>query len=149
MNVAINNRFGILLAERRVKEKHNISLMDVARETGLPHKTLFAWQSNTVTRFDVHVINAICQYFGIQPGELFEYVPDNPDQPQPKQKACMASVFWNFVFILVIVGLFFLVGFLSNPRDTQVTAKDVWILVRNIVIAAAVIAGILGILSAW
>ena len=83
MNVAINNRFGILLAEKRVKEKRNIPLSEVAQEVGLPPKTLFAWANNTVTRFDVHVINAICQYFGVQPGELFEYVPDHP---QPKQK---------------------------------------------------------------
>ena len=80
MNVAINNRFGILLAEKRVKEKRNIPLSEVAEGTGLPPKTLFAWANNTVTRFDVHVINAICQYFGVQPGDLFEYVPDLPAQ---------------------------------------------------------------------
>jgi putative transcriptional regulator len=84
MNVAINNRFGILLAEKRVKEKRNIPLSEVAQETGLPPKTLFAWQNNTVTRFDVHVINSICQYFGVQPGELFEYVPDQPETPKQK-----------------------------------------------------------------
>ena len=80
MNVAINNRFGILLAQRRVQEKRNIPLAEVKNETGIPYKTLFAWQNNTVTRFDVHVINAICQYFGVQPGELFEYIPDPPKQ---------------------------------------------------------------------
>jgi DNA-binding Xre family transcriptional regulator len=80
MNVAINNRFGVLLAEKRGQEKRNIPLSEVAVATGLPPKTLFAWANNTVTRFDVHVINAICQYFGVQPGALFEYVPDPPKQ---------------------------------------------------------------------
>jgi putative transcriptional regulator len=80
MNVAINNRFGILLAQRRVQEKRNIPLAEVKDATGIPYKTLFAWQNNSVTRFDVHVINAICQYFGVQPGELFEYIPDPPKQ---------------------------------------------------------------------
>lgn len=80
MNVAINNRFGILLAEKRGQEKRNIPLSEVAEATGLPPKTLFAWANNTVTRFDVHVINAICQYFNVQPGALFEYVPDPPKQ---------------------------------------------------------------------
>jgi putative transcriptional regulator len=83
MNVAINNRFGVLLAEKRVKEKRNIPLSEVKEEIGIPYKTLYAWQNNTVTRFDVHVINAICRYFGVQPGELFEYVPDDP---QPNKK---------------------------------------------------------------
>ena len=78
MNVAIYNRFGVLLAQKRMIEKRNIPLSEVAEKTGLPPKTLFAWQNNTVTRFDVHVINAICQYFEVQPGLLFEYVPDQP-----------------------------------------------------------------------
>lgn len=85
MNVAINNRFGILLAEKRVQEKRNIPISEVAEETGVPPKTLFAWANNTVTRFDVHVIDAICKYFGVQPGELFQYV-DN-DSPLPKKRA--------------------------------------------------------------
>ena len=75
MNV-INNRFGILLAEKRVKERRNIPLSEVASDTGISRPTLQAWASNTVTRFDMPVINALCKYFGVQPGELFEYLPD-------------------------------------------------------------------------
>ena len=84
MSVAINNRFSVLLAEKRVQAKRNIPLSEVADETGLPPKTLIAWANNTVTRFDVHVIDAICQYFGVQPGELFEYVADQPDSTKKK-----------------------------------------------------------------
>lgn len=79
MNVTVNNRFGEMLARKRAQEKRNIPLSEVAEQTGIPPKTLFAWANNTVTRFDAHVINALCQYFGIQPGELFEYVPDDKD----------------------------------------------------------------------
>lgn len=75
MNV-INNRFGILLAEKRVKERRNIPLSEVASETKISRPTLQAWASNTVTRFDMPVIDALCKYFGVQPGELFEYIPD-------------------------------------------------------------------------
>ncbi len=89
MSVAINNRFSVLLAEKRVQAKRNIPLSEVADEIGLPPKTLFAWANNTVTRFDVHVIDAICQYFGVQPGDLFEYVanPPNTSKPTKKKKA--------------------------------------------------------------
>ena len=88
MDVAINNRFGILLAERRAQEKRNIPLSEVGEKTGIPYKTLFAWSNNTVTRFDVHVIDAICKYFGVKPGDLFEYiedgVPPTPKKNRPK-----------------------------------------------------------------
>lgn len=74
MNVAINNRFSILLSEKRIKEKRNIPLSEVGKETGIPYKTLYAWANNTVTRFDVHIMDALCGYFDVQPGALFEYI---------------------------------------------------------------------------
>lgn len=86
MDVTVNNRFAVLLAEKRVKEKRTIPLTEVSEATNIPHKTLFAWANNTVTRFDVHVINAICRYFSIQPGQLFEYVPDEETPPAKKKK---------------------------------------------------------------
>jgi len=85
MNVAINNRFAVLLAEKRVKERRNISLQEVAKETGISRQALYKWENNKVNRFDVPVINALCQYFGIEPGALFQYVPDE-GQSTPKKK---------------------------------------------------------------
>jgi len=82
MNVPINNKFGVLLAEKRAQAKHNISLSEVAQETGVSRPTLVAWANNTVTRFDLPVIEALCQYFGVTLSDLLEYVP-----PEPKQKA--------------------------------------------------------------
>ena len=73
----INNRFGILLAEKRVDEKRNIPLAEVAEKTGIARKTLYAWQSNSVTRAEFKIIDALCSYFDVQPGELFEYIPDD------------------------------------------------------------------------
>lgn len=86
MNVTINNRFGILLAEKQKDERRNISLAEIAKATKISRKTLYAWENNTVTRFDVPVINALCEYFGVAPGDLFEYVPD-PPKPKTKPKA--------------------------------------------------------------
>lgn len=76
MSVTVNNRFAILLAEKRIKERRNISLAEVADEIGISRKTLYAWENNTVTRFDVPVIDALCQYFGVKPGDLFEYIEE-------------------------------------------------------------------------
>ena len=78
MNVTVNNRFGILLAEKQKDERRNIPLAEVAGKTGVSRRALYAWENNTVKRFDEPIINALCHYFGIQPGQLFEYVPDTP-----------------------------------------------------------------------
>lgn len=76
MSVTVNNRFAILLAEKRIKERRNIPLAEIAEEIGVARKTLYAWENNTVTRFDVPVIDALCKYFGVNPGDLFEYIED-------------------------------------------------------------------------
>lgn len=76
MSVTVNNRFAILLAEKRIKERRNISLAEISDEIGISRKTLYAWENNTVTRFDVPVIDALCKYFGVNPGDLFEYLDD-------------------------------------------------------------------------
>jgi len=73
----INNRFAVLLAEKQIKERRNMSLREIERETGISRQALHKWKNNTVTRFDVSVILALCKYFGIQPGELFEYIPSD------------------------------------------------------------------------
>ena len=86
MNVTINNRFGVLLAEKQKEERRNIPLAEVSENTGISRRALYAWENNTVSRFDVPVINALCMYFDVQPGELFEYVPDSPEVDKLKKK---------------------------------------------------------------
>jgi len=81
----INNRFAVLLAEKRVKERRNISLQEVAEETGISRQALYKWENNKVNRFDVPVIDALCRYFGVEPGALFQYVADDP-LPTRKKK---------------------------------------------------------------
>jgi transcriptional regulator with XRE-family HTH domain len=81
MNVPVNNRFGVLLAEKRMKEKRNISLAEIADAANVSRKTLYAWQNNKVDRFDVKVIEALCGYFGVPLSALLEYIP-----PEPKTK---------------------------------------------------------------
>ena len=73
----INNKFGILLAKKRLEERRNIPLSEVAEATDLTRPTLYAWQNNTVTKYDAKIIDKLCKYFGVQPGDLFEYVPDD------------------------------------------------------------------------
>lgn len=70
----INNRFGILLAEKSKEEKRNISLQEVEDATGIRRQTLYKWKNNNLDRVEMRVLDALCKYFKIQPGELFEYV---------------------------------------------------------------------------
>ena len=86
MNVTVNNRFAVLLAEKRIKERRNISLQEVAEETSISRQALYKWENNSINRFETRVMNALCQYFGIEPGQLFEYVKDETPPPKRDKK---------------------------------------------------------------
>lgn len=61
-----------LMGERKLK------ISDVARDTGLHRNTVTLLYQETATRIDLDAINALCRYFNIPVGELFEYVEDAP-----------------------------------------------------------------------
>lgn len=73
MTCKIVNRFRILLAEKATQELHNIAINDVQRETGIAWSTLNAWANNKVTRYDASIIQALCDYFNCQVGDLLVY----------------------------------------------------------------------------
>jgi putative transcriptional regulator len=79
MTGKIVNHFRILLAQKATKKQQNIALMDVQRETGIAWSTLNSWANNHVTRYDSPVIQALCEYFDCQVGDLL--VREEEDTP--------------------------------------------------------------------
>jgi len=84
MSVTVNNRFAVLLAEKQVKERRNIPLQEVAEATGISRQALYKWENNSINRFEMRVVNSLCRYFGVQIGDLFEYIED--ETPPAKKK---------------------------------------------------------------
>lgn len=78
MTIKISNRFRILLAEKATRERHGIAINDVQRDTGIAWSTLNSWANNQVTRYDAPVIQALCDYFQCQVGELLVYDKEKP-----------------------------------------------------------------------
>ena len=77
MGGKVENRFRILLAQKATRQKQNIALMDVQRETGIAWSTLNSWANNHVTRYDAPVIKALCEYFDCQVGDLLFFEKDS------------------------------------------------------------------------
>jgi len=61
-----------LMGERKLK------ISDVARDTGLHRNTITLLYQETATRVDLDAINALCSYFHVAVGELFEFFEDPP-----------------------------------------------------------------------
>lgn len=71
----IKSRLKILLAER------DMTLKSLQAATGIRPGTLTKLKAGTMERLHMDVFNAICRELHCQPGDLFEYVPDEPEQP--------------------------------------------------------------------
>ncbi len=59
----LQNKFLFLLTEKERQEQRNISLNEVSRSTGVAVSVLARWFKNDISRFDGHVIEALCEYF--------------------------------------------------------------------------------------
>lgn len=60
-----------LMGERKLK------ISDVARDTGLHRNTITLLYQETATRVDLDAIDALCRYFGVGVGDLFEFAADS------------------------------------------------------------------------
>jgi putative transcriptional regulator len=56
-----------LMGERKLK------ISDVARDTGLHRNTITLLYQETATRVDLEAIDALCRYFNVAVGDLFEW----------------------------------------------------------------------------
>ena len=57
-----------LMGERKLK------ISDVSRETGLHRNTVTLLYQETATRVDIEAIDALCRYFNVSVGDLFEFI---------------------------------------------------------------------------
>ena len=66
--VVIKCHLSRLMGERKLK------ISDVARDTGLHRNTITLLYQETATRLDLDAMEALCRYFSVTVGELFEFV---------------------------------------------------------------------------
>lgn len=81
MFVPVKNNFAVLLEKKQRIEDRFIPLSEIATKTGISRKTLYKWEKDQVTQFDTKVVDALCEYFGVELSELLSHMP-----PEPKKK---------------------------------------------------------------
>lgn len=69
----INIKIAEIMGKRKLTKKA------VADATGIrPNTVSLLWQGTT-KRLDIEQLDKLCQVLHCQPGELFEYIPDDKD----------------------------------------------------------------------
>jgi len=61
----------------RMMGERKLKIVDVARETGLHRNTITLLYNETATRIDIETIEALCNLFQCNVGDLFEHVPSD------------------------------------------------------------------------
>jgi len=59
----LRNNFLILLTQKEQREGRRIRNTQIAEETGVTLPTVHRWLRNEVTKFDMPVLEAFCDYF--------------------------------------------------------------------------------------
>jgi putative transcriptional regulator len=81
----LKNRFAELLEKKSRSENRYIPLAEVAIATGVARKTLYKWERNELTRFEVDVVEALCKYFGVGVSDLLDYTPAEDKKQKPSR----------------------------------------------------------------
>ena len=63
------------IARLETETGQRISYEELAERTGLGKATVNRWANSDV---DMHVLNALCEFFNVQPGDMLAYRPEEP-----------------------------------------------------------------------
>ncbi|MFH0702770.1 MAG: helix-turn-helix transcriptional regulator [bacterium] len=66
----IKNKLRIILAER------DISIKKLAEITDIRYATLYAFVKGKTNSADFTMLNKICKFLNITPGDILEYIPE-------------------------------------------------------------------------
>ena len=69
----------IILAQRNVENQPPWNLTDLTTATGLSWSTISKLANNKTTRYDQHVLSALCRVLGVGVGDLLVYITDQAE----------------------------------------------------------------------
>ena len=72
----IRSQLKVILAQREVNDRPPYTIGDLASATGLSRQTLYNLANNVTSRYDSHVLSALCKALDIDVGTLLVYAPD-------------------------------------------------------------------------
>jgi putative transcriptional regulator len=76
----IKYNFKALIAEKKLREKRNITYREISSHTGISKVTLSKIAKRQGYDTAVSIIERLCLYFNCTPNELISIVPDLPEE---------------------------------------------------------------------
>jgi putative transcriptional regulator len=76
----IRSRLGVLLAQENLKRaesgQQKLTQHQLAEQANIALAVVSGLATNKQQRVDYKTMDRLCRFFNVQPGELFEYIPD-------------------------------------------------------------------------
>jgi DNA-binding Xre family transcriptional regulator len=69
----LKNRLLELIQERERKINRRIKLKDLASFVGVTNHTVTSWIRNDVRKYEAHIVEGLCDYFGCDVGDLLYF----------------------------------------------------------------------------
>jgi len=76
----IRFNLNVIIAQHEQDTGRRWSYTALAEATGLNKNTIGAIATNKSRRVDLDTLNALCNFFGCEPGALFEYIPPSQEE---------------------------------------------------------------------
>jgi putative transcriptional regulator len=77
--MAINVRLDQVIREKQAEWERDITYREISETTGLAESTIARLKAGSKgIRFDV--LDRLCKFLGVVPGDLLEYVPDSSEE---------------------------------------------------------------------
>lgn len=73
----MRNRLLALMGEKQAKDEKAITPVIVAKEVGLSRQAIHKWIHNDVKSFTAETLDALCQYFDCEVGDLLYRTKDD------------------------------------------------------------------------
>ena len=74
--MAVKNRLAELHAQKEAREGRRISLSEASAAVGVSRQTFTSWYNNDLNAFYADVVEALCDYYKCEIGDLLVIVPD-------------------------------------------------------------------------
>lgn len=59
--------------------ERGMTIAELSQKAGLAYNTASAWARGYVDRIDRKTLAALCETFGVQPGDILKYVPEDSE----------------------------------------------------------------------
>lgn len=74
--IMVKSQLRSLIAQKEQQENRRLSLREIQAATKISYSSLSRLANGHMSRFDIALLDALCEYFNCDVGDILQYAPD-------------------------------------------------------------------------